>query len=320
MLVKPDSFRNTCETLIEAVDNRARLQFSMQTNATLVTPEWIDVLSEFSVSVGISVDGPAEIHDKFRVDHKGLPSHYKTVEGVELILEAVNEGRLKNVGALCVVEPDNDPIAVFNHLVDDLKLYEVNFLLPDYGTTIYDESRAEKLDSAVQGLLEVWRKRRSEGVKVAMFDSAHEALTSGARSDADINTFQRLKSFILTVYSDGTVGALDELLSVAPHLFETGLNVKDHSLREILSHPEMKKFSVETATLPSGCEECCWRSACHGGQEVNRYDDKTGFKDKSRHCEVLASMYAAMARDALVNEEVTMPILARSLNLKASEL
>jgi uncharacterized protein len=64
------------------------IQNSIQTNATLITPEWAEFLKANGFNVGVSLDGPREIHDAARVDARGRPTFDRVVAGIELLREA----------------------------------------------------------------------------------------------------------------------------------------------------------------------------------------------------------------------------------------
>ena len=61
---------------------------TLQTNGTLLTPEWAAFLKENDFLVGISVDGPAAVHDRHRRDKGGKPTLEKVVRGAELLYKA----------------------------------------------------------------------------------------------------------------------------------------------------------------------------------------------------------------------------------------
>src|SRR5438045_2169871 len=63
-------------------------RLSIQTNALLIDDEWIDVLTRHGVNVGISLDGPADVHDLTRVDHAGKGSHRGTLRGLRQVQQA----------------------------------------------------------------------------------------------------------------------------------------------------------------------------------------------------------------------------------------
>ena len=58
---------------------------TIQTNGTLLTPEWASFLRENRFLVGISIDGPKDIHDRFRKDKGGAPTFDKVMRGLELL-------------------------------------------------------------------------------------------------------------------------------------------------------------------------------------------------------------------------------------------
>jgi uncharacterized protein len=60
---------------------------SLQTNATMITQAWCDFFKESGVEIGVSLDGPAFIHDAHRVTRKGTGSHEAAMRGVKLLQE-----------------------------------------------------------------------------------------------------------------------------------------------------------------------------------------------------------------------------------------
>ena len=56
----------------------------MQTNATLLTEEWCEVLGKLNIQIGISLDGTPEANDIFRIDHAGKGSYTRIVKGLKI--------------------------------------------------------------------------------------------------------------------------------------------------------------------------------------------------------------------------------------------
>jgi serine-type anaerobic sulfatase-maturating enzyme len=63
------------------------LHHTIQTNGTLLTPEWCQLLRDHQFLAGISIDGPRELHDRYRVDKKGKPTFGKVTWGLCLLVE-----------------------------------------------------------------------------------------------------------------------------------------------------------------------------------------------------------------------------------------
>jgi len=59
---------------------------TIQTNGTLLTDEWCAFLAEAGFLVGISIDGPSDLHDRYRVDKRGQPTFEKVKRGLDLLV------------------------------------------------------------------------------------------------------------------------------------------------------------------------------------------------------------------------------------------
>ncbi|MDX2344073.1 MAG: radical SAM protein, partial [Acidimicrobiia bacterium] len=62
-----------------------RITNALQTNGTLLDDDWCHFLKKHDFLVGISIDGPQELHDAYRVDKGGLPTHHRVMAGLDLL-------------------------------------------------------------------------------------------------------------------------------------------------------------------------------------------------------------------------------------------
>jgi uncharacterized protein len=85
-LVVPPRFYEEAIALI-ARHNRAgvRVQHSFQTNGTLLDDKWCDFIRQHDVRVGVSIDGPAFLHDRCRRTRGGKGTHARVMEGIRLL-------------------------------------------------------------------------------------------------------------------------------------------------------------------------------------------------------------------------------------------
>lgn len=90
-----------------------RIVNALQTNGTLLDDEWARFLRSADFLVGLSIDGPARLHDLHRVDHRGRPSHHSVLRG----LEALQRHRVE-YNTLTVVNADSgaEPLEVYRYL------------------------------------------------------------------------------------------------------------------------------------------------------------------------------------------------------------
>ena len=62
-----------------------RISYTIQTNGTLLDEAWGRFLKKHSFLVGISIDGPAPLHDAYRRGKHGQPTHVKMMEGLDVL-------------------------------------------------------------------------------------------------------------------------------------------------------------------------------------------------------------------------------------------
>ncbi len=101
------------ETLRKAIPSECPI--SIQTNGVLLKPPILDVCASFGVSVSVSLDGPASVHDRQRVDHFGRASHAAVITGVANLKSHPSAETLFS-GVLAVVDPTSDPTEIYTYL------------------------------------------------------------------------------------------------------------------------------------------------------------------------------------------------------------
>jgi len=108
-----------------AAEMGKEVEFSLTTNATLLRPEVIEFLAENRVSVTISIDGPRELQDKFRVFHNGEGSYDLVAPKIRELLE---RHRTRPIGArVTLASGVTDVKRIFRHLTEDIGFREVGF-------------------------------------------------------------------------------------------------------------------------------------------------------------------------------------------------
>ncbi len=101
------------------------VDFSLTTNATLLKPEIIEFLAENRVGVTISIDGPREMQDKFRVFHNGTGSYDIVAPKVK---ELLRRHRSRPIGArVTLTSGVLDIRRIYRHLTEEIGFWEVGF-------------------------------------------------------------------------------------------------------------------------------------------------------------------------------------------------
>ena len=97
--------------------NGKRIHNAFQTNGTLLDDEWCELLAANKFLIGLSIDGPREIHDRYRVDKQGRPTFDQVMRGRALLVKHGVE-----FNALCVVHRANSqrPLETYNFLKSEV--------------------------------------------------------------------------------------------------------------------------------------------------------------------------------------------------------
>ena len=102
-----------------------QVDFSLTTNATLLKPEIIEFLAENRVGVTISIDGPKDVQDKFRVFHNGAGSYDTVAPKIKALLK---RHRSRPIGArVTLTSGQMDIKRIYTHLTEEMGFWEVGF-------------------------------------------------------------------------------------------------------------------------------------------------------------------------------------------------
>lgn len=85
LVVGIDYYKNAFELIERLRPKHVTINHSFQTNATLLTDAWCEFIKEHQIRIGVSVDGPAFLHDQHRVTRTGAGTHAKVQRGMQLL-------------------------------------------------------------------------------------------------------------------------------------------------------------------------------------------------------------------------------------------
>jgi uncharacterized protein len=264
------------------------LDLRVQTNGALLSSSIVDVLREFDVRVGVSLDGDRSANDRHRRTRRGDSSYDAVMCGLELLL---NERYRRLFGGfLAVVDLVNDPIATYEHLAS-FDPPSIDFLLP-HGTwaapppgktacggggDTTDTSYGQWLNTA----FDHWHARGGARAPVRLFTSAIEQLMGRQGTSEQLGT--GAASF-LVIETNGAIEQVDSLKVAFEGATRTGLHVLRDDLDAAFTHPGVVARQIGIQALSTTCLDCRLRDACGGGIYAQRYRFGTGFKNPSVYC------------------------------------
>jgi uncharacterized protein len=270
---------------------------ALQTNGTLLDDGWGEFLAENRFLVGLSIDGPAKLHDAYRVDKKGGATYAKVIGGLRVLKKHKVE-----FNTLTVVNRVNSrkPLEVYRFLrdmgsgfiqfiplVERLADAEATRLGLDLAVPPRADEEGEKrmpvTDWSVEprqygeflcAIFDEWVRRDIGRTYVQIFDVT---LGNTIGQGGGLCVFSEKCGTALALEHNGDVYSCDHY--VYPR-YKLG-NVLNHSLGEMVASTEQRRFGSDKAdTLPQYCRTCDVRHLCHGECPKHRFirtpDGETG--------------------------------------------
>jgi serine-type anaerobic sulfatase-maturating enzyme len=331
-------FRRAVELVERYRPPGTTIEHAIQTNGTKLDAEWCAFFRQHAFLVGLSMDGPPELHDAYRVDKAGRPTHARVLAAARLLAaEQVEFNILTTVHAANA----DHPLEVYRYLRDEVGARHLQ-LIP-----IVERTTADGLDAANAGwgdrspkrplyvldgglvtdrsvtavawgrfltaIFDEWVRRDVGTVFVQLFDNA---LASWLGLPSSLCIFAETCGTALALEHTGDVYSCDHF--VEPR-YLLG-NIKDRHLLDMVASPQQLAFGqAKRDTLPVYCRECPVRFACNGECPRNRFIDTpdgeaglnylcAGYKAFFSHIDRPMRLMADLVRRGAFADEV-MPLL-----------
>jgi uncharacterized protein len=274
------------EHLLATLRNNLSAEFpiSIQTNGILITNELLDICSLYRASVAVSIDGPKEVHDQWRISHTGAGTFEDVVKGYQL-LKIHRDREFLNAGLLAVIDPFSDPAEVY-YFFKSLGAPSVDFLYKDgnhdrlpfgkktLGSTEYGTWMAS--------LLKIYLDDR-EPLPIRVLDDMLKVLLGGmvTKEGLGITDFG-----ILIIDTDGTLMKNDTLKSAfnGADQFEQAVNIKDCDLPDFVRSRGFTAYRETQRPTNGKCLQCPYLDLCGGGMILHRWKKENGFNNASVYC------------------------------------
>jgi uncharacterized protein len=264
-----DFFRRAVELQRRFAGPGVRVLNTLQTNGVSLDHEWSAFFREHGFLVGISIDGPAELHDAYRVDKGGKPTHTRVMEGLRRLQDhGVEYNVLTTVHAANV----HHPLEVYRHLRDEVGTTFMQFIPivePEAATAGGSRVTERSVDGRGYGdfltaIFDEWVRRDVGNVFVQIVDVALAAWY-GQRPGLCI--FEETCGRAMALEHTGDLYSCDHFVEPRHRLG----NVLRSELPVLTESPQQRAFgTAKKDTLPRYCRECEVRFVCNGGCPKNR--------------------------------------------------
>jgi serine-type anaerobic sulfatase-maturating enzyme len=280
-LLGVDYFRRVVE-LEKKYANGKQIANAFQTNGVLLNDAWGEFFREFQFLIGISIDGPRELHDAYRVDKGGQPTFDRVMRG----METLNRHSVE-FNTLTTVHRANadSPLEVYRFLrangsgfmqfipivervaqqttSDGLRLISPDFAGAAKVAPWSVEPR--QFGRFLSAIFDEWVRKDVGRTFVQLFDIALE-LWSGM--EASLCIFRKTCGAALAIEHCGDVYSCDHFVYPENRLG----NIMDSPLAALVGSAQQQHFGdAKESTLPKYCRECDVRFACNGECPKHRF-------------------------------------------------
>jgi uncharacterized protein len=288
-----------------------RITNGMQTNGTLIDEDWCRFLAKERFSVGLSLDGPEEIHDVYRVTKNGNATHKRAMRGYRLLRK-----HKIPCDVLCVVNATNVqyPSRVYRFF-KEIRAQYIGFLplvepLPDTENGVSRRTvPPEALGIFLCTIFDEWKRRDIGRISVQIFE---EAAGTAWGQDHALCIFRKICGDIPVIEHNGDFFSCDHFVQPEYCLG----NIRESSLADLIESPAQQAFGqAKWDTLPRYCLTCDVLEMCHGGCPKDRIlktpDGEpglnylcAGYKRFFTHCRPFVSQLSALRRQQLKELEM----------------
>ena len=266
-----------------------QLDIKVHTNGVLLSEQFCELFDAHRVGVGISIDGDRAANDRHRNYRDGRSSYDAVIRAIRLL--ASERFRHLYSGLLCTIDIANDPIRVYESLLE-LAPPRVDLLLP-HATWDAPPPRTGGTEYA-DWLIKIFDRWRVDGfpVRIRTFDSIIATLAGGNSSTEALGL---APVRMVVIETDGSYEQADSLKVAFDGAPTTGLDVFRHSLDSVLDHPGIAARQHGIADLSATCQRCPVVSTCGGGMYAHRYKTGSDFDNPSVYCADLLRLIGHIA-------------------------
>lgn len=292
LVLKPSYYRDAIRIILEECQSSPRsdliVDFDFQTNATLINNEWIAFFREFDgvVTLGISCDGPSSLHDLYRRNWSGKPTHAATEAGMHALCAAGIPFDITAVVSPGGLEQPEEFMAYFEQFQENIREFHFNlhdelFIAPDDKRAITEYS--QKYEKFLTTLLEITSCSKYQLPKIRNFSSFYNRIfvEEANRPQYDARSMCapfksisiEIDGSLTTFYAGLTLDECRDLKNIYGDNkgFVVG-NALHESLAIIAGSEKLKRIEKDFESSHSACEQSCeFYELCSGGYNLIKH-------------------------------------------------
>ena len=257
---------------------------ALQTNGILIDDRWCQIFHEYNWLIGISIDGPEELHDLYRFNKQGKGTWKKVMQGIECMKKNKVEFNVLCVLSQANVEKPKEVYKFFRGLGIEYIQYIPLSEFDREGNPLPFTITPEQYGRFMVETFDLWWPERRK-VRIRYFDNIAEALAGQRPGNCTMH--ETCDSYVVVEYN-GDIYPCDFFVEGDWKLGNINLD----SWPEIARRQQRYNFAAKKTLAHPVCQVCEWQSLCHGGCPKHRQDRYRRFEDLDYFCAAYKMMFA----------------------------
>jgi uncharacterized protein len=282
-LVAGRQFYVNADARLSALSGGSVIHYALQTNATLITDAWCELFIELGIKVGVSLDGPAQLHDSHRRTRNQRGTHASVMRGIECL-------NRNSIPFSVIAVVTRESLA----MVDEFVEFFVESGISNVGINVdeiegpntsssYDS--AHSVDEFRTFVRRLYELTKESDLRIRDFVDAKAAILSG----------KQVVNSLVSPYHNICVAWNGDFSTFSPELlglssteydgFDLG-NILSTGLDEALTTSKFTRMFHDISDGVAHCRRTCsFFGVCGGGEPVNKYFENGTFRSsRTMHC------------------------------------
>ena len=274
------------DIILSRLKDTACVEFSLQTNGTLLTDKFLEECDKRKIRISLSIDGPEDIHNKNRKMANGTGSFNRVFSGIQKLQKYPHLFQ----GVIGVINPYAEPEELLN-FYKEAKLYNIDLLLPDANyerSPEYRDSSPNIYKNWLIKAFDAWFNKYQD-LSFKTFENILKSLL-GVDTSSDFFGFGKLS--YLTIEADGSYHTTDILKVAYENASAMGVSLEDITIEKAIHHRKVEEYNnlLTKGNLPQICKSCDVRDICGGGSLPHRYSQAKGFDNPTIYCQEMRTL------------------------------
>jgi len=255
----------------------------IQTNGTLINSDWAKFIKRNDFKVGISIDGPKNLHNSHRFFPNRIGSYKESMRGYSILKE---EGIKVGVGAVITSENSQNPKTMFDFFVSNFKVFNFSPCFESLSEKKLYGLNPEEYTIFFKKVFDLWWELDNKNIRIRTFRDFIIGALGFTPKICSLSS--RCKNF-LCIDAEGEIFPCGKMSDLKDLHFGS---IIDTDLIDLYSQKSVVQYYQKAEYLSEDCLVCEWKNACNNFCTETRYQGNSTYIDKTPYCNSIKEIYS----------------------------